>query len=221
MITGAGKGLGEALAQTFAEKGFDLIRHSSRRTPLPETNCSQNHSKCLSDVYGDISSSRTIEELRCDALKYGVDILINNAGMHTNMPFKKMDYNQIRRVLDVNLLSPILLTRALWLELVKSKGMVINISSLAAMIGGNGESIYGASKAGLSGFSKSLQFDGTRDGVRVLDIRLGAMQTDMARDRKDFEKLINPCDAAATIVDLCTYRDSMRITELTIARRNY
>ncbi len=223
LITGAGKGLGAALAQTFAEKGFDLIRHTSRNTPLPDVGCSQNLSKTLDQIIGDISSSIVIEELRCVALKHGVDVLINNAGMYTSMPFKKMDYNQIRRMLDVNLLSPILLTRALWPILSKMQGVVVNISSLAATIGGDGESIYGASKAGLTGFSKSLQFDATKDKVKVLDIYLGAMQTDMTRGRKDWKKLINPYDVAEIVFTACSCNrfNSLRTTGLTIARRNY
>lgn len=211
MITGASRGLGRALADEFEARQAQLILHSKSESVIP----------FVPSVKGDISSAVTIEELRLVGEKYGVDILINNAGIHTTASFSEMNYTQIRETIAVNLLGPMLLTNALWPELMKSKGMIINISSLAAIVGGDGESVYGASKAGLSGFSKSLQFDGIRDGVRVLDICLGAMQTDMARDRKDFEKLIDPCDAAATIVDLCTYRDSMRITELTIARRNY
>ncbi len=221
LITGASRGLGKALAQVFAKKGFHLIMHSKSQS-LPEV---ESHSALSHDhveVKGDICSPTILEELRLTASLYSpINVLINNAGIYANELFEKMNYNQIREIINTNLLAPILLTRVV-MPFLQENGVIINISSVAAAVGGNGEAVYAASKAGLSGFSKSLQFDATRNNVRVLNIQVGAMQTDMTKDRENFEDFIDPYEVAIAIYyEIRQFYSSLRTTELTIARRNY
>ena len=220
IITGASRGLGKALAETFAEKGFHLIMHSKNQ-PLPEVESHSSLSHDHVNVRGDLCSTITIEELRLLAVKYfPINVLINNAGMYENELFEDMGLDKIRKMTEVNLLAPMALSRVV-MPFIQKNGIIINISSLAAVIGGDGEAVYGATKAGLSGFSRSLQFDATRNNIRVLNIQVGAMQTSMTKDRENFEYLISPYEVAAVVFDACKNYSSMRITELTIARRNY
>src|SRR5208337_1943625 len=99
--------------------------------------------------------------------------------------------------------------------------MVVNISSKAGQVPGRGELVYGASKAGLSAFGEALQFDGTRDGVRVLDVRLGAIRTNFTAARKDRDKFMDPAEVAEAIVGLCRCWRSLRIASVDIRRRAY
>jgi 3-oxoacyl-[acyl-carrier protein] reductase len=150
-----------------------------------------------------------------------IGILVNNAGMYLSGDLVDLDPVKIREVISVNLMAPIFLTRAVWPILKKNSGLVVNINSLASIQGGPGESVYAASKAGLRGFTETLQFDATRDGIRLLNVNLGGLDTDMAGERKDRDKFINPSDAAMAIFNLCRDYRSLRITSIDLKRRIY
>jgi len=213
MITGASGGLGVPLASEFGARGYDLVLHHNK-SELP---CADS----LFTIRGDLRSFDTLCELAGFVDRDGLDVLVNNAGIHTVGPFQDMSQYEIRETIEVNLVAPILLTKLVWKSLKRNSGIVVNINSLAGLNGSNGETAYCASKHGLAGFSKALQFDGTRDGVRVLDVFVGAMKTAMTVYRAGQENFIDPVDVARTIVSLCDSRNSLRITEITLNRRNY
>jgi short-subunit dehydrogenase len=202
LITGASRGLGKALANKFNTDQYELILHSTAQGDL---------------TYGD-----TISRLVELAERKDVDILINNAGAYLNEQLENMTIQEIKRVIDLNLIAPILLTKAIWPIFVKKQsGLVININSLAGINGSDGETIYCASKHGLAGFLRALQFEATRNNIRVIDVYLGSMKTDMAKDKNGYEKFICPDDAAETIYTLCNEYKSLRITDVTLCRREY
>jgi NAD(P)-dependent dehydrogenase (short-subunit alcohol dehydrogenase family) len=215
MITGAGRGLGRELAYEFRSRGCYVILVC--RT-APATIDLDDH---IYLIMGDICDPWVVKELGLKALEHKVSILINNAGVHDrNMTGEEVDV--LRRVIDVNMIAPALVTQAVWPALVESTcGMVVNINSLAGLEGSARELSYAASKHGLAGMAKCLQFDGTRDNVRILTVYLGAMKTDMSSHRQDYDRLIEPADAARLIVNLCENYTSLRVTEVTVARRNY
>jgi short-subunit dehydrogenase len=226
LITGANRGLGKALAECFSYNHRRIPRSIEYKLILNARKFDLNKSRwfnflssgCAYDfVDGDLLHSDTISKLAAN----DVDILINNAGVRFAKPFSELSEDEIRETIDTNLMAPILLTKALWTALKKNKGLVVNINSLAGKTGGNGETAYCASKHGLAGFSSALQFDATKDGIRVIDVFVGAMQTNMTKERKDYEKLIYPKDVAETIYSLCKDYASMRITEININRRRY
>jgi len=212
LITGAGRGLGAKLAEVFHQHDWRMILNTVT-TSLPD------YKDCI-HIYGSIRKGDVVADLK-SAADDGLNLLINNAGVYTNSFFTHCDYTDIGRTLQVNLIAPIQLTLALWPVLKKSKGMVIFINSLAGLCGGNKESLYCASKFGLRGFAEALQFDGTFDGIKVLNINLGAMKTDMTKGRKDWDKFIDPMVAAGLIYDLSIKRDTIRVPEITIARSDY
>lgn len=203
LITGANRGLGAELARVFDEAGYRIIRHSRQ-------------------IEGDLRLQKTIDFLASTAQLNGLDILINNAGVHLSKPFLDMTTEEIREVIEVNLIAPILLSKAVWpIFLRQNSGLVININSLAAAAGGNGESIYSASKAGLAGFGETVQFDATAAGIRVVNLNIGAMRTDMGQNRADSDKFIDPRDAARAILGFCEDYPTMRITSADLKRRVY
>ena len=214
LITGANRGLGEALVQEFSEHDYNVIVHSRQTLDGVWPG--------LEKITGDLRFPAVISEIGRVALERGVSILINNAGTYINKPFDKMMSNEFRKVIETNLIAPILVTQAVWPAFWSvGTGIVVNINSLAGQAGGNGEAAYAASKHGLAGFSKALQYDGTRDNVRVINMFLGALRTDMTRGRPDHDKFIDPFEVADLIVRLCKNYKTLRVTDLTVARSIY
>lgn len=202
LITGGSRGLGQALYNAFNERDYKVITCDTKT--------------------GDLTSISSIHLLGAVAVYDGVGILINNAGVYLNKPIDEMLDYEIEDVVRINLLAPILLTKYVWKSFKdRGEGLVVNINSLAGSVGSAGETVYAATKHGLAGFSKALQFDGTRDNVRVVNVNFGAMQTDMTAGRPDRDKFISPFEAAELIVGLCKNYRTLRLTDITVARRIY
>jgi short-subunit dehydrogenase len=215
LITGASRGLGKALAYEFGCAGYRLILHS-QTTDFPVIDGSDRII-----VKGDLKHPDTVPLLSDVVAETGLDVLINNAGFRVAKPFSEMTCADISGMVDVNMVAPIFLTRALWPALKERKGFVLNVNSLAGRVGSAGESIYSAAKHGLSGFTKALQFDATRDGIQVLSVFIGSMKTDMTKGQPNWEKFIDPYEVAKVIVALCAARKTLRTTEIELCRSNY
>jgi short-subunit dehydrogenase len=223
LITGSSKGLGEVLARTFAYNKYNVILHGrdEQRLGRVEEAVLKNDVAC-DVVRGDIISEETIDRLFEAAVRRNLDVLINNAGIYANKPFQEMGMDEFRRIIEVNLIAPIALTKRIFpIFQKKGGGLIVNISSAAGKYPSDGESAYCASKHGLRGFTSSLQFDATRSNVRIIDVYLGAMKTDIAKNRRDPEKFIETSDAADLILRLSKDYPSMRINEIDLGRRNY
>lgn len=206
------------LAEAFSAADFNMILHC--RSPFPGPVTSEKI------VRGDLRKQHVLNDLAWAAQEKGLDILINNAGVHLGKPFIDMTIDEIREVIEVNLIAPILLTKAVWpIFLRQNSGLVININSLAGLTGPRtgapGESIYSASKAGLAGFGETLQYDATQAGIRVINLNIGAMCTDMGQTRANSNKFIDPRDAARAILGFCEDYPSLRITSADLKRRVY
>jgi len=223
LITGSSNGLGKEIALVFAEHGWNIILHGRNEDRLDEVygKIVRKNVGC-NVIKGDIALPETINSLYEVAKKKEIDILINNAGVYCKGLIVDIKPEKIKRVLEVNLLAPILLIREL-LPIFQRKrsGLIVNVNSMAGKSGAQGETVYSASKHGLRGFSTSLQFEATEDSIRVLDVYSGAIQTDMTTGRADPEKLIKPEEAADCIFRLCKEYSSLRITEIDLFRRKY
>lgn len=214
LITGARRGLGKELTEVFAEAGYGLILASKNSVELTHDGA---------PIYtGDIRHPKTIKYLRNAADLYDIDVLINNAAIYLNKPFEETTEDEIEEVIGVNLLAPIRLTKAIW-PIFKSKGSgtVVNINSLAGQGAGMNESIYCASKFGLRGFSEALQFDATKSNIRVINVTLGSMKTEMSDEKDHWYNFIEPQEAATAIFRACNDYESLRITELNLQRSRY
>lgn len=217
LITGTNRGLGAALAETFAADNCGIVYHS--RNPFERS--LEYYGTTLEIVYGDLRSGKTLYDLTKAAEKHSVSILVNNAAIYSCEPFANMSETTFRDVLETNLIAPVLLTKVLWPLLCNMQGYVVNINSLAGVQGGRGEVAYCVSKHGLTGFSRALQFDGTANNVKVFDVHVGAMKTDMSKQRQDWDKYIDPYEVAKVVVGLCKSQRTLRTTEITLARGNY
>lgn len=226
VITGASKGLGNELAQIFYNANYNLILCGWKTENYPEMKKTFTFQKQdpgeIIRIRGDITLLDTKESI-CDAIRTmgGIDVLINNAAVYRNVGFQNSNYLNYIKDISVNLLTPMILTRILWNKLKETKGLVLNINSIAGKVGAKDEFIYCATKHGLKGFSDSIQFDATEAGIRVISAYLGAMQTDMTRDNPNRDNLMKTEEVADFIYKTITDYKSMRITEIDICRRNY
>jgi NAD(P)-dependent dehydrogenase (short-subunit alcohol dehydrogenase family) len=217
LITGANRGLGLELAHALYGMGYSLILHSR----IVHINECMDWGE-VACVFGDLREDETIERIRDLVNGRPLDVLINNAGIYYDVDFPFMDSAMLEDVLDVNLLGPMKLTQALWFSLSRAKGVVVNINSLAGIVPGQGETAYGAAKCGLRGFSEAVQYEATREKVRVVNVALGGLKTGMTRHRKDHDKMIDPAEAANFVASLCKADYStMRITNVELKRRIY
>lgn len=210
LITGASGGLGSALALHLDSLGHRLILHKFRNA-LP--GLGDRPRVVIADLRTIAGYARLVQP--------NVDVFINNAATYNARPITEFEDHDISGMSSVNLITPMYLTQALWPTLSKNEGIIININSLAAKVPGRGESIYAATKAGLAGFFKSLQFEATEAGIQIVDVFVGAMQTKMASGRANYDKLMDPVEVAQVIGNLIENRDSLRVTEITLMRKNY
>jgi 3-oxoacyl-[acyl-carrier protein] reductase len=229
LITGASRGLGKRLAQAFAEHEYNLILHSkqndlpcvSKNFSFTREHTKDYHVECET-VKGDINDIRTAYKLKEKAEEMGgLDVLILNAGIHESMGIEECESGDFANMINTNLTSQMVLTKELWQQVKRREGLIVFINSIAGKVGADGEFIYCAAKHGLKGFADSIQFDATRAGVKVVSIYLGALQTDMASHRGDYDKLMKPRDASNFIYHICKDYATMRVTEVDICRRVY
>lgn len=223
LITGASKGLGEQLAKIFAKNNYNIIIHGRdiKRLETLQESILKEGVEC-SIAVGDLKNIKTIYSLAETAEAKNIDILINNAAVYLKKSLTETLLEDYRNIIEANLLAPIFLIKQLFQFFErKGEGAIININSFAGKNGGDGESAYCASKHGLRGFTNSIQYDAVRAGIRIIDVYLGAMNTDMVNGRKDKEKCISTSEAADFIFKLCSEYKSMRVNEIDLARRIY
>lgn len=220
LITGSSKGLGRSLALVFARNNYNVIIHGRNRKRLEEVEQGVKEWNVECDVIqGHLSESRTIEKLAEIAWEKRIDVLINNAGVHSKSPIAEVRDVEIREVIETNLIAPMLLIkRVSWMFKLEWGGIIININSMAGKEPNFIEPVYCASKHGLRGFTSSLQW---HTNVRVIDVYPGAMKTDMSKGREDFNNLIEPDEVASAIFAIAEDYKSLKIKEIDIGRKNY
>lgn len=183
LVTGAGRGIGRAIALRFAAEGADVICLSrtvenSERVAAEVRAAGRRAWAYAVDVADAAAVTATIGKALADAGR--VDILVNNAGVTRDTLLMRMSDADWDTVLDTNLKGAFLVTKALTLAFVKQRsGRIINVSSIIGLIGNAGQSNYAASKAGLIGFTKSMARELGSRGITVNAIAPGFIETDM------------------------------------------
>lgn len=179
LITGAGSGIGLALAKKFHAAGNQLILVGRRAAAL-QSAAEQLPGACIYPADIRESEQRTALLQRHPH----ISILVNNAAIQRNSPLRDQSAADIRDELETNLLAPILLTHAYLPHLMQqSEAAIINITSGLALVPKASASIYCASKAGLHSFSQSLRWQLTGSDVKVFEILPPLVDTAMTAGR--------------------------------------
>ncbi len=228
LVTGAARGLGLAISRRLIGDGYRVI--GVGRTPTAEYQSLMDRTDVgqLTFKPYDLNQLDGIPELVSGITKdlgplYG---LVNNAAVGLDGVLATMHASDISRILRVNLEAPIVLAKfACRSMLVRGQGRIVNVSSIIATTGFNGLSVYGASKAGLSGFTRSLARELGRAGITVNCVAPGFMATDMTAGlegekldsirRRAPLGLAEPEDAAGAVAYLLS-DDARRVTGTTM-----
>jgi len=190
LVTGASRGLGLAIATRLAKDGFDVIAVARKDSePLQEAMAGAEgrlnfHAADLSDTdaLGDLA--RAVRKDRGPV--WG---LVNNAGGSTEGLLANLTHGQIEALIRLNTLSPILLTKYLARGMMADgAGRIVNISSIMWTTGFNGLSVYGATKASLVGFTKSLARELGGQGITVNAVAPGFVQTALTSGMSDKDR---------------------------------
>ena len=200
LITGASRGIGEAIAIKFAEQGAAIAftylsseeKANALETKLSAMGVKAKGYKC------DAGDYKATEQLAADVVKeFGtIDICVNNAGISKDNLLLRLTPEQWDDVLQANLKSVYNLTRQVIKPMMKSRsGSIINMSSVVGIKGNAGQSAYSASKAGIIGFTKSIAQEIGSRNIRCNAIAPGFIETDMTHALQDggaekwFEKI--------------------------------
>ena len=184
IITGASRGIGQAIALEFAKNGARLVLSASSLENLKETESlikASGNSACLL-TQANVAIADEVSEVVKKALDtYGkVDILVNNAGITKDNLVAMMPEKEWDDVLSTNLKSVFLFTKACSRPMVKQRsGSIINISSVVGITGNAGQANYAASKAGIIGFTKSAARELAKRNIRANVIAPGFIKTQM------------------------------------------
>lgn len=180
LVTGASGGIGAAVARTLHAQGALVGLHGTRVEKLEELASELGERAKVLPV--NLSNRAEVKELaaKAEAELEGVDILVNNAGITRDGLFVRMSEEDWDTVLEVNLGSVFLLTRALTHAMMRRRwGRIINVTSVVGVTGNPGQTNYAASKAGLIGFSKSLAQEIATRNVTVNCVAPGFIETAM------------------------------------------
>lgn len=181
LITGASRGIGEAIARKLAKEHYDLYLtclHSEEKLHTLAVYLEEEYKISVGAFLCDMSSDKEVARLFRHIPS--LDVLINNAGISHIGLLSEMSVEQWRRVLDTNL-SSIFYTsrRAIPLMLQNHRGKIINISSVWGSCGSSMEVAYSASKGGVDSFTKALAKELAPSGIQVNAIACGLINTEM------------------------------------------
>jgi 3-oxoacyl-[acyl-carrier protein] reductase len=184
IVTGASRGIGQAIALELARQGAKLVLTASSAQSLMDTESKLREQGCVHfiGVPADVKNSEQVNSVvkNCIDTYSRVDILANNAGITRDNLLALMSESEWDDVLNTNLKSAFLFSKACSRPMIRQKGgSIINISSVVGLTGNAGQANYAASKAGLIGFTKSVAKELAKKNVRANVVAPGFIRTKM------------------------------------------
>lgn len=214
-ITGGSNGLGRELAASLSHQNKVIIFDIDEKltsTVAKQFDCDF----FICDVTDFNSLKHSINEV---IKKYDrIDCFINNAGIYIDGPIETNDPQKIKKVIELNTIASMYVANIL-IPLLKAQksGTILNISSTAALHPKANNSVYHASKWGLSGFSQSLQLELSESNIKIIDICPGLMKTKFTDGTNtDISNAIDPQEVVKAINFILSLKHSITIPSLTI-----
>jgi 3-oxoacyl-[acyl-carrier protein] reductase len=223
LITGAGRGIGRAIALAFTGEGADVALSARTVAELDsvakEVEARGGRAVVLPADFADAAQAEALAARALEAFGH-VDILVNNAGVAIHAPVPDIRTDVWELTMAVNLRAPFLLTRALWNHMAeRGGGHILNVSSISGKQAGGGNAAYAASKFGLVGFTESLARAGTAVNIRAHAICPGGVATRQRavnNPTEDPSRILQPEDIAEVARFLVTLPPRVLIREVVI-----
>lgn len=193
LVTGGSGDIGQAICLELAKSGLHVIVHANHNMTKADNVVEKIKSNGGSaesigfDVTDQTATQKALEEL----LKQGaIQILVNNAGIHQDAILAGMKHEQWKKVIDVNLNGFFNVTQPLLLPMMQTRwGRIINLSSIAGVMGNRGQANYAAAKAGIIGATKSLAIEVASRGITVNAVAPGIIEGSMTEEAFDKDKI--------------------------------
>lgn len=187
LITGASRGIGRAIALTFAEAGADIIvNYSGSEAAAQETvEAIEKMGRKAIKIKANVADADDVAAMIKEAHNtFGhIDVVVNNAGITRDGLLMRMKDSDFDDVISINLKGTYLVTKAVSKIMMKQRsGHIINLSSVVGVTGNAGQANYAASKAGVIGFTKATAKELASRGITVNAIAPGFINTDMTAD---------------------------------------
>jgi meso-butanediol dehydrogenase / (S,S)-butanediol dehydrogenase / diacetyl reductase len=218
IVTGAGSGIGAGTARRFLQEGAFVVLNGRREHKLRETISGFDAAKSLVHA-GDVSDEEYVKHLvKASVAKFGkLDVLVNNAAIAVFGPFAQTTTQDWRKVMATDLDAVYFATRESLPHLLKTKGAIINLSSVSGLGGDWGLSSYNAAKGAITNFTRSLALENGSRGVRInavapsltsteatVDIEKSAPVMAAFRDRLPIGRSATPEEVAGVIAFLAS-----------------
>lgn len=227
LITGASRGIGQAISLAFAEMGANIVINyvkSKDRAEILVEKIKKMNVKAIA-IQADVSNFEESKKLVEEALEHfgQIDVLINNSGITKDNLMLRMKEDDFDQVINVNLKGTWNMCKHMTKHFLKNRsGSIINVSSVVALIGNPGQANYVASKAGVIGLTKSLAKEFGPRNIRVNAIAPGFIQTEMTenlgQEIKDYylnQIPLNRLGQPKDIADLCVFLASDKANYIT------
>ncbi|MGD1951451.1 MAG: 3-oxoacyl-[acyl-carrier-protein] reductase [Leptolyngbyaceae cyanobacterium] len=195
IITGSSRGIGKAAALTLAAEGASVVVNYARSSTAADEVVAEitNAGGSAIALQADVSKEEQVDALiKGTTEKFGrIDVLVNNAGITRDTLLLRMKPADWQAVIDLNLTGVFLCTRAVAKIMLKQRsGRIINISSVAGLMGNPGQANYSAAKAGVIGFTKTVAKEMAPRGVTVNAVAPGFIETDMTSELSNTEEIL-------------------------------
>jgi len=224
LVTGATQGIGRATAFALGRAGFRVGVCARTAAKVDElVHELEGEGIRAAGAAADVSdpSQVTLAVTRIVGALGEVDVLVNNAGVLIARPFQELTLEDWDATMTTNLRGLFLVTQAVLPAMRRRRsGTVVNVASLAGRNGFVGGTAYAASKHGVLGFSRSLMLEVRKEGIRVITICPGSVDTGMLRDqpllKSDPQRILQPEDVAAAILHAVQLPDRALVSELDV-----
>ncbi|MDP7288411.1 MAG: SDR family oxidoreductase [Phycisphaerae bacterium] len=223
LITGASKGLGREMAIIFAQAGANLILTARSAELLEELKAGivAGGTECI-NVVGDLRDGAVLDKVKSLCIEKQLDVLVNNAGVVDITKLEGVSDERIDEVIELNLIVPIKLTKAvIGMFKDRKRGVIVNVNSAGGKKPIPDHSIYCASKYGFNGFDESLKLEIKGFGIRIVNVCPGKMATDLfkaaGRDM-DTEAFLPPREIAEGVLYMLEMSSKCSHAELYVDR---
>ncbi|MFQ6773378.1 MAG: SDR family oxidoreductase [Clostridia bacterium] len=191
LITGSSRGIGAKTAEVFALNGWNVVINYNKNKTKADILAGYLSQYCnVMTIQCDVSKPEEVAQMFATiAQTFGrIDVLVNNAGITKEDMLIDLSTQDITDIITTNLLGTIICSQHALMQF-DGRGKIINISSCQGELGASCESVYSATKAGITAFSKSISAEYEDSDIQVYDLPLGWVDTDMTAHYTDAERI--------------------------------